>query len=435
MAQPQMMGPPLQMGYGNGAGSIAPHSFNGDPASLPSNASFQPSHANFNHAESYNSPRVPHPHAYKQNANASRARGRRGSQYDPGTNSSRLPRDGAVAVPRVQAAPAVPSFFSSALPPRPDVVVGGISAPPASQPGNKKKKKKRDFNQLGLTPRAEEHESSEEELDEEAAFGKDAALDAQLLKFEYKGQTSTLSTTAAIVAWIEERKKRFPTRQRVQEKEAERARRMKDEVQRRKREALLMKQKTKPERAAVLPYDQSLTGGNEAAAAGAAAGTRATPVDEGKKSAKADRKRAKILKKLQKQQEKLANLDAKAASTTAAAAVSPPQHIPAQSTKRKRPENEDEGEGQGEAEANTDDEGNDSDSDTYPMMGFIQDADGQLRFGEVCRIPYPIASEPLETGEDDKQAPPPPSDEERPTVPVDDGGDACIAVAICPRHG
>ena len=62
---------------------------------------------------------------------------------------------------KVQAAPAVPSF-GIALPEKPHITQQGARKP---------RKKKRKHNQLGLTPKAEEHESSSEEeilLDEEA---------------------------------------------------------------------------------------------------------------------------------------------------------------------------------------------------------------------------------------------------------------------------
>ncbi|CAD6594404.1 MAG: hypothetical protein ASARMPRED_009365 [Alectoria sarmentosa] len=87
----------------------------------------------------------------------------------------------------------------------------------------KPKKKKRKYNQLGLTPKAEEHESSEAEeddADEEArlaAVAADSDQGPQLLQFDYKGRTSTLQSLSDITAWIEERKKRFPTKARAAE--------------------------------------------------------------------------------------------------------------------------------------------------------------------------------------------------------------------------
>ncbi|KAJ5952378.1 Zinc finger CCCH-type [Penicillium vulpinum] len=116
-----------------------------------------------------------------------------------------------LVVPRTPAAPAVPSF-GNPLPSKP---------PPAadSTANRKSKKRKRKHNQLGLTPHTEDHESSEEEPDEDeesklAQSGSDAAP----LQVSYKGKTSTLQTSADIAAWIAERKKKFPTQARVEEK-------------------------------------------------------------------------------------------------------------------------------------------------------------------------------------------------------------------------
>ncbi|KAJ6013985.1 hypothetical protein N7540_008576 [Penicillium herquei] len=108
--------------------------------------------------------------------------------------------------PKVPAPPAVPSF-GNPLPCKP---------PPAADATRKPKKRKRKHNQLGLTPKTEEHESSEEEedVDEEAKL----APDSGPLQISYKGRTSTLQSASDIVAWIAERKKKFPTQARIEEK-------------------------------------------------------------------------------------------------------------------------------------------------------------------------------------------------------------------------
>lgn len=112
--------------------------------------------------------------------------------------------------PRTPAPPAVPSF-GNPLPSKP---------PPSVDTARKPNKKKRKHNQLGLTPKTEEHESSEEEddVDEESKLaGGDGDGDSGL-KFTYRGRTSTLQSPADIAAWIAERKKKFPTQARVEEK-------------------------------------------------------------------------------------------------------------------------------------------------------------------------------------------------------------------------
>lgn len=88
--------------------------------------------------------------------------------------------------------------------------------PPVDTVAAQNPKKKRKFNQLGLTPKAEEHESSDEEdVDEEAKLASSAAP----LQFTYKGQTATLQSASDITAWIAERRKKFPTQARVDEKQ------------------------------------------------------------------------------------------------------------------------------------------------------------------------------------------------------------------------
>ncbi|KAJ5799946.1 uncharacterized protein N7518_002014 [Penicillium psychrosexuale] len=113
--------------------------------------------------------------------------------------------------PRTPAAPAVPSF-GNPLPSKP---------PPAadSTANRKAKKRKRKHNQLGLTPNTEDHESSEEEVDEdEESKLAQSGSGATPLQVSYKGKTATLQTPSDIAAWIAERKKKFPTQARVEEK-------------------------------------------------------------------------------------------------------------------------------------------------------------------------------------------------------------------------
>jgi hypothetical protein len=115
-------------------------------------------------------------------------------------------------VPRTPAAPAVPSF-GNPLPSKPPPAVDATS-------NRKAKKRKRKHNQLGLTPQADDHESSEEEGegdDEESKLAQGGS-EAAPLQISYKGKTSTLQTQAEIAAWIAERKKKFPTQARVDAK-------------------------------------------------------------------------------------------------------------------------------------------------------------------------------------------------------------------------
>ena len=135
------------------------------------------------------------------------------------------------SLPRTLTAPAVPAF-GAPLP----------SLPTVQSDKKQLTKKKRKHNQLGLTPRREEHESSEEEdVDEESKL---AAAQLQMIssggfRFSYKGRHATLSTPAEIAAWIEERKRRYPTQARVAEA-AERKRKLQeaDRIAREERKAI-----------------------------------------------------------------------------------------------------------------------------------------------------------------------------------------------------
>ncbi|CAG8275523.1 unnamed protein product [Penicillium olsonii] len=117
-------------------------------------------------------------------------------------------------IPRPPTAPAVPSF-GNPLPSKPP--------PAADATGNRKtKKRKRKHNQLGLTPNADDHDSSEEDeaegADEETKLAQ-AGANPGGLQVSYKGKTSNLGTPAEIAAWIAERKKNFPTQARIAAKQ------------------------------------------------------------------------------------------------------------------------------------------------------------------------------------------------------------------------
>lgn len=131
------------------------------------------------------------------------------------------------SVSKIQAAPAVPSFGAPFLPPKP-TTDALVSRPTANATAPKK--------QLGLIPQDYDSEESEHEVDEEAAFAnlqngpydskhpkthqKLANCDIRL-SFEFNGELSTLNSSADIASWIEERKKRWPSKQRIEEKKQE----------------------------------------------------------------------------------------------------------------------------------------------------------------------------------------------------------------------
>lgn len=119
------------------------------------------------------------------------------------------------SAPKVQVAPAVPGFGAPLLPQKHPALLssgGGI--------------KQRSSTGLGLIPQDygspdnsdQDEDEDEEEVDEEAAL---SALQNGPLSFEFNGELSTLSSAADIAEWIEERKKRWPSKRRVEEKELE----------------------------------------------------------------------------------------------------------------------------------------------------------------------------------------------------------------------
>ncbi|OAT08252.1 CCCH zinc finger protein [Blastomyces gilchristii SLH14081] len=200
----------------------------------------------------------------------------------------------------------VPSFGSS-LPSKP---------PPSVDATKKHRKKKRKYNQLGLTPQTEEHESSEEEDDVDEETKLSQTITTGELKFSYKGQTSTLQTPTDIATWIEERKKRYPTRARVEErlkeaeekkqavKEAREAKRAKEnalrqqkyadqEEARRLQEARMKKEKDKLDRKLLKEEQQQSLDPTDAAA-------------------KAKLKAEKLRRKLMKEEKRVARAEAHA---------------------------------------------------------------------------------------------------------------------------
>ncbi|UDD65314.1 hypothetical protein AFCA_012504 [Aspergillus flavus] len=198
--QPSMMGPPMHWGYNNSASGGG---YTGPP------------HGNQRGPRPYN--------AYGNQA--SRGGGAMPHMKRDHTSAFGKPQN---ITPRVPAPPPVPSF-GNPLPSKP---------PPPADATRKPKKKKRKHNQLGLTPKTEEHESSEEEddVDEESRLAQGGASAAAAVQITFKGRTTTLQSPADIAAWIEERKKRFPTKEKVEEKKKamEEAKKAKEEAQRQK---------------------------------------------------------------------------------------------------------------------------------------------------------------------------------------------------------
>ena len=115
------------------------------------------------------------------------------------------------------------------------------------------------------------------------------------LRVEYKGVISSLGSPAEIAAWIEERKKRYPTKQRIKEIQEQKERQIAEARQRRDEAMRLL------ERARATRADQTQDA------------VKPIPPPPSKREKKAT-KMEKLLKKMKEQDEKLAMLEAKLAS-------------------------------------------------------------------------------------------------------------------------
>ncbi|KAI9782124.1 MAG: hypothetical protein M1839_005471 [Geoglossum umbratile] len=147
------------------------------------------------------------------------------------------------SAPRLKASPVVPSFLALPPKPPPQVSLDGRGSLKGQRP-----KKKRKFNALGLTPKKEEHEDTEEEdVDEEAAVGQTLGQQKEL-SIAYGDQQVVLKSNEDVEKWIEERKRRYPTKARVEEKKAESKRTVEEAAATRKRASRKAKEKRRKER-------------------------------------------------------------------------------------------------------------------------------------------------------------------------------------------
>ncbi|KAI9824240.1 MAG: hypothetical protein M1832_002047 [Thelocarpon impressellum] len=328
-----LMGPPIRMGFDDR------HPVNVHPrrgAHLPLRQSSPPfpprggqavhgaDNRSFGLRGAYNPNDNPNPYPGRGHGSRGHEQRRHGGTRPRGHHDR--PRKAENTGPRPKAAPAVPSFLSTTLPPKPP------STENEEGHGRKKKKqkKKRKHNALGLTPRTEEHEESEEEdVDEEAALAVTIGGEENSLKFAHNGQTMLLSTPSEISAWVEERKKQFPTKQRIEAKNAEKDLRWKQARERGKQALQKEKSKQKKEKQAQQVEQHAEVKEEQAAEPEAKKGEAAGPELA---TELARKKRERVRKRLKEQERKLARLDAelaKADGVDAAGAES-------KGTKRKR---------------------------------------------------------------------------------------------------
>ncbi|EER28616.1 Zinc finger CCCH type domain containing protein [Coccidioides posadasii C735 delta SOWgp] len=223
---PAVMSPPMRWGFDHA----------GTPGAYPPQQNYTP-------APPHAQPRQPHERqgGYRQQRgfNASHASGPYPSNDKSQSRMNKRPHSAAFTSKQDETRPTAPlpvPSFGNPLPSKPPAAVDATRKP---------KKKRRKYNQLGLTPKAEEHESSEDEddVDEETKLA--TQITENELKITYRGRTATLQSAAEITAWIEERKQRYPTIARVEERKKElqerklarEAKKAEQEEQRRQREA------------------------------------------------------------------------------------------------------------------------------------------------------------------------------------------------------
>lgn len=120
---------------------------------------------------------------------------------------------------KAKAAPAVPSFgFTMPVPPKPQT-------PSHRREDGQSDPKRRKMN-LGLTQQQhiddEEESDTDEDIDEEEAWASNVKFKDGIV-FEHEGEMISLQTPAEIAAWRKDRRKNFPTHQRLVEKAQEAA--------------------------------------------------------------------------------------------------------------------------------------------------------------------------------------------------------------------
>ncbi|PGH18473.1 hypothetical protein AJ80_04443 [Polytolypa hystricis UAMH7299] len=294
--QAPVMGPPMRWGFdqrsqgGSYSSGSPPPNF-----AYPDMRDSQPAHLP-HQAHERRGTRPMHGHTPNQHSGGEKF-GHRGNKR-PHSSAFNAPQN---AAPRPSAPLPVPSF-GNPLPSKP---------PPAVDATRKPKKKRRKYNQLGLTPKTEEHESSEEEeeVDEEAKLAQNVPTDQ--LKITYRGQTSVLQSSTDIAAWIEERRKRFPTRARVEEKlkEAEERKQAVKEARKAKASAAALHREKEQEEVKRRLNDAKAKKEQEKLDRKA---LRQSTMDPADAAAKAKLKAEKLRRKLMKEEKRVAKAEAEA---------------------------------------------------------------------------------------------------------------------------
>ncbi|KAF3001798.1 hypothetical protein E8E13_002345 [Curvularia kusanoi] len=158
-------------------------------------------------------------------------------QYSPGQQAGqkrKRPEHHANAPPlpqkKSQSGPKPPRAKAAPPPPVPSF---GFSLPtpaaPSSRPSNKGDQKKRVNLGLSAQNAMDESSSEEEDVDEEAVFADKVKVEG--IAFEHNGEMISLQTAADVQAYIKDRRRNYPTQQRVLEKAQEAAARREHELE------------------------------------------------------------------------------------------------------------------------------------------------------------------------------------------------------------
>lgn len=201
-------------------GSYINPNFAGQRQGSSANANYQP--ATYNNQNYSDSARKASADTRPQQTSTNDGPGRTQAGHKRKLDALRGPQQPREKKPGPQTVPSVPSFGAPVLPAAQAIASSrSTNHPPPAQASGRPQAASRT---LGLTPKdgAEPDYSSEsgeedDDADEEAQF---AELGIKLT-FEHNGEVMTLNNEADLAAWKEERKKQFPTIQRVSQKEQE----------------------------------------------------------------------------------------------------------------------------------------------------------------------------------------------------------------------
>ena len=233
----------------------------------------------------------------------------------------------------LKASPAVPNFGGPLpLPPKP---------PAPENQGKQGKKDKRRNNTLGLTPKVkvEDQDSADETEDDEneegklAANGVNESSESKILQINYRGQTSVLQSAADLAAWLEERKKKYPTKAKAAE--AAEKRRQQQELRKAARDAAMESRRKaiaeqKEKQAQNAKHDKKHKKTKKQK------GTKEESAGSEDAAAKAKRRIEDLRRKLEKEERRIAKAEAKISKNETKPTDDSQDQVPGEGTESKK---------------------------------------------------------------------------------------------------